>query len=61
MVEYLMSCVQSACLMGYLYGAWLVITHESGSESGDARESSVSLHDRDEDNAAWRRYLAYDL
>ncbi len=30
MIEYLVSFVQCLCLLGYLYGAWLVITHKAG-------------------------------
>ena len=29
MIEYLVSFVQCLCLLGYLYGAWLVITHKA--------------------------------
>jgi len=61
MVEFLVSFVQSVCLIGYLYGAWLVITHQAGSGSGRGRESSLPFQYRDDDNRAWRRYLTYDL
>jgi hypothetical protein len=59
MVEFLVSFVQTLCLIGYLYGAWLVITHQTGSGSGRVRESSLSLQGHDDD-AAWRRYIACD-
>jgi len=60
MVEFLVSFVQSACLIGYLYGAWLVITHQAGPGSGPVRESSPPGQHLDEDDRAWRRYLNYD-
>jgi hypothetical protein len=52
MVDLLVSFVQSLCLIGYLYGAWLVITADgpmNGRESAKARL---------EDELAWRHYLA---
>lgn len=59
MMELLVSCVQSLCLIGYLYGAWLVITHMADAGPLRGRESSPSARDRAEDELAWRRYLAY--
>jgi len=60
MMEFLVSFVQGVCLIGYLYGAWLVIAYQAGPGSGRVRESSLSGQHRDEDNTAWRRYLTYD-
>jgi len=61
MAELLVAFIQSLCLCGYLYGAWLVITHAAG---GDPRRGGTRRHSAPriefEDVSAWRRYLAYD-
>lgn len=61
MVELLVSFVQCICLLGYLYGAWLVITHRTDAGPIRGRESSSSAQSRIDDEAAWHRYLACDL
>ena len=60
MMDLLMSFVQSLCLIGYLYGAWLVITHNPDAGPMRGPESGSSAQGRVEDELAWRRYLAYD-
>ena len=60
MVEYLVSFVQSLCLLGYLYGAWLVITHRAEAGPMRGRESAAPIREKVDDELAWRRYLAYD-
>ena len=62
MAELLMSFVQSLCLLGYLYGAWLVVTHRADAGPTRGRESAPPVRsDESDDEAAWRRYLALDL
>lgn len=56
MMDLLVSFVQSLCLIGYLYGAWLVITHQADGPL-NGRESARA---RLEDELAWRHYLACD-
>jgi len=60
MLELLVSFVQSLCLIGYLYGAWLVITHRADAGPIRGRESGQSPQVRADDELAWRKYLAYD-
>ena len=60
MVEYLMSFVQCLCLLGYLYGAWLVITHKADAGPLRGREPITPNLDRPADESAGRRYLACD-
>jgi hypothetical protein len=60
MIEILISLMQSICMVGYLYGAWLVITHQSGSGPARTRGSGLPVQRADEESAVWRRYLAYD-
>lgn len=61
MLELLIAFVQSLCLCGYLYGAYVVITHAAGTGThrDDARRQLARRLD-DDDAAASRRYLAYD-
>jgi len=61
MIELLIAFVQSLCLCGYLYGAYVVITHAAGAGThrDDARRQ-LARRLEDDDAAAWRRYLAYD-
>jgi hypothetical protein len=61
MIDYLVSFAQCLCLLGYGYGAWLVITHKA--DAGDARgREAVSRASagRPEDNMVTHRYIAYD-
>lgn len=62
MVELLVSFVQSACLIGYLYGAYVVITNAAG---GGSQRSALRMqsdqHLEDDDPVSWRRYLECDL
>ena len=61
MVEYVVSFVQSLCLIGYLYGAWLVISHKADAGPMHGREAlSPASRSQAEDDRVWRRYLAYD-
>ena len=62
MAEFLVALVQSACLCGYLCGAYFVITHLAGGGSppGSARRPSARAAKEDEESAIWRSYLAYD-
>jgi len=60
MLEMLVSFVQSICLIGYLYGAWLVITHRPDAGPVRGRESGPSPQGHADEELAWRRYLAYD-
>jgi hypothetical protein len=60
MVEYLMSFVQCLCLLGYLYGAWLVITHKADAGPLRGRDLLTPISDRPADESAGRRYLACD-
>ena len=61
MADYAVCFVQSLCLLGYLYGAWLVITHkgDGGPMRGLDAASPTPRNQVDED-LVWRRYLAYD-
>ena len=60
MVDLLVSCVQCLCLIGYLYGAWLVITHKSDAGPVRGRETGSAVQGQTADELAWRRYLAYE-
>jgi hypothetical protein len=60
MVDLLVSFVQCLCLIGYFYGAWLVITHRADAGPARGRESGTAVQNRIEDERAWRRYLAYE-
>jgi len=60
MVELLVSFVQCVCVIGYLYGAWLVMTHKADAGPIRGRESGSTVESMAEDELAWRRYLAYD-
>jgi len=60
MVDLLVSFVQCLCVIGYLYGAWLVMTHQADAEPFRGRETGSTVESRIEDELAWRRYLAYD-
>jgi hypothetical protein len=61
MVDYAVSLVQSLCLLGYLYGAWLVITHKADASPMRGREAAGSPSSHGQaDDLAWRRYVAYD-
>jgi hypothetical protein len=60
MLDLLMSFVQCLCLIGYLYGAWLVMTHKGDAGPMRGRESGSGAQGRTEDDLVWRRYLAYD-
>jgi len=60
MMDLLVSFVQGLCLIGYLYGAWLVITHKADAGPVRGRESGSPTQGGVEDELAWRRYLAYD-
>ena len=60
MVDLLVSFMQSLCLIGYLYGAWLVITHKADAGPMRGRDSGSSAQSRAEDELAWRHYLACD-
>jgi len=61
MAELLWTAAQSVCLAGYLYGAWIVITHAviDGSRRAQPRWKLMQQADGDE-SAAWHRYLTYD-
>ena len=56
MLDVLVSFVQCVCLVGYLYGAWLVITHKADAGPARGRKAGAPI----EDELAWRRYLAYE-
>jgi hypothetical protein len=56
MIEYLVSFVQCLCLLGYLYGAWLVITHKAQAGTMHGR-TAVPPPSRDDDLAS-HRYIA---
>jgi hypothetical protein len=60
MLEILVSLLQCLCLIGYLYGAWLVITHRSDAGPMRGRETATPARSEVEDDLVWRRYLAYD-
>ena len=60
MLDLLVSFVQCLCLVGYLYGAWLVITHKADAGPADGRKTGAPVQNRLEDDLAWRRYLAYE-
>ena len=60
MLDLLVSFVQCLCLVGYLYGAWLVITHKADAGPARGREAGAPVPNRIEDDLAWRRYLAYE-
>jgi hypothetical protein len=60
MLDLLVSFVQCLCLIGYLYGAWLVITHKVEGGPLRGRESDSGAQARAEDDLVWRRYLAYE-
>jgi hypothetical protein len=60
MLDLLMSFVQCLCVIGYLYGAWLVITHRADAGPMRGRESSLPPRSESADDLAWRRYMAYD-
>ena len=56
-----MSFVQCLCLIGYLYGAWLVITHKADAEPMRGRESGSAVRRAWlDDELAWRSTLAYE-
>jgi len=55
MVEILISLIQSVCMIGYLYGAWLVITHQAGSGPAQRAGPGLPVQRADEESAVWRR------
>lgn len=62
MEEFLVAVVQSVCMCGYFYGAYLVIAHGASGGSPRAGESrQPARRFEDEDTVVLRRYLAYDL
>ena len=61
MIDYLVSFVQCLCLLGYLYGAWLVITHKSQAERQPHGDTAAPpSQSRPEEQLMWRRYTALD-
>jgi len=61
MSEFLIAFVQSLCLCGYLYGAYVVITHAAGTGTHqDEARRQLARRLAEDDASAWRRYLAYD-
>ena len=61
MVDLLVSFVQCLCLVGYFYGAWLVIMHKASLESTPGRVAGPPIEQRVDDELTWRKYLAYDV
>ena len=61
MVDFLFGCVQVLCLAGYLYGAYLVITHSDTFKS-DERKKREDFAPRSDpnDRLLWRRNLRSD-
>ena len=62
MVEILFGAGQVVCVAGYLYGAWLVITHAGGRGPLQffVRERLAPQDDPD-GAAVLQRYLAFDM
>ena len=62
MLEILFTVGQIVSVAGYLYGAWLVISHAviTGSRHPEMREE-FPLHVEREEREAWKSYLACDL
>lgn len=61
MIDFLVSFVQCLCLLGYVYGAWLVITHKADRGPMLGRESvSPPSWNRGDDKLIWHRHVAYD-
>ena len=60
MIDYLVSCVQCLCLLGYIYGAWLVITHKADHGPMRSREGVTPPSQSQATNLPWHRYIAYD-
>jgi len=61
MAELLMSFIQGACLAGYLYGAWLVISHAAQTVPRRPNGMRPAAGIAADDTAAWQRYLACDV
>lgn len=61
MIDFLFICGQILCLAGYLYGAYLVITHSDAFKPNDEkkREDFAPQSDPKED-LVWRKYLRSD-
>jgi len=60
MAEFFWTVTQCMCLLGYLYGAWLVIAHRACVDSAPTRDTRPSVARSDEDRVVWERYLACD-
>ena len=60
MLELLIACVQITCLVGYLYGGYIVVKHASGFGSPEAARSRYAPRPDSGHSALLQKYLAYD-
>jgi len=60
MAEILFAGGQIVCIAGYLYGAWLVLSHAASTATPARAGNELPPGADAEERAVWERYLACD-